>query len=109
MVDFTFSKKQLSSIKQNIITRNYSNFTKIAQLKKQSTNQFILENIPSLILNHDKCLSRVWNNGFGKQCSRCQKTDKYCQLHYNEIENHGYLKHGNIMEPPPKTFKKMSI
>ena len=109
MADFTLSKKQFAAISQNIITKNYDNFTKIAKLKNQSTNQFILEQIPSLIFNQDKCLSRVWNNGFGKQCSRCQKTDKYCQLHYNEIENHGFLKHGNIMEPPPKTFKKMSI
>ena len=109
MADFTLSKKQFAAIKQNIITKNYNNFTKIAQLKKLSTNQFILEHITSLVFNPDKCQSRVWNNGFGKQCSRCQKTDKYCQLHYNEIETHGHLKHGSILEEPPKTFKKLPI
>ena len=109
MVEFTITKKTLSNLKHNTITHNFKNFTKIANLKNKNLNQFILNEIPSLIYNPDKCLSRVWNKGFGKQCSRCPKNDKYCNLHNNELLTKGYLKHGNILESPPHFFKKGAI
>jgi hypothetical protein len=110
MADFSLSKKTISNLKKQIIHDNYDNFTKIANLKKQSINQFIITEIPSLIYNPNKCQSRVWNKGFGQQCSRCPKNGgKYCNLHYNELISKGYLKHGDIQDPPPKEFKKKAI
>ncbi len=109
MADFCLSKKTISNLKKQIIHDNYVNFQKIANIKNQSINQFIIENIPSLIYNPQKCQSRVWNKGCGQQCSRYKKNGKYCNLHYKELITKGYLKHGNILALPPKGFKKNAI
>ena len=38
-------------------------------------------------INYDKCMARIWNNGFGAQCSRnpFEESD-YCKLHLKKSE-----------------------
>lgn len=56
----------------------------------------------------DRCMARIWNNGYGGQCHRIKKESDYCLLHYKQSQRKG-LPHGRIDMPCPKILPKLSI
>ena len=73
-VDFTDIKKDISS---KVITRKKFTFTE------------------------NTCQARIWNEGFGGQCSSQKKTGDLCQKHHNILSKNGYLWLGYISEDKP--------
>ncbi|CAK9066875.1 TFIIS N-terminal domain-containing protein [Durusdinium trenchii] len=50
------------------------------------------------------CMSRVWNEGLGAQCSFPRRPGiDLCQMHNQQLKSQGYLTHGRVDGPiPPK-------
>jgi hypothetical protein len=54
----------------------------------------------------NKCKCRIWNNGYGGQCSNRIKQDNLCKRHFNMYHRDHVLPFGWIDEPlPPKNLK----
>ncbi len=47
----------------------------------------------------DRCIARIWNNGFGGQCTRKKQNGKHCLSHQKK------LNYGNITDKLPDSFK----
>ena len=47
----------------------------------------------------DRCKARIWNNGYGGQCTRNKHGDHHCLSHQKK------LKYGNIDDELPSNFK----
>ena len=50
----------------------------------------------------NKCLCRIWNNGYGGQCSNNSKVDHLCMRHYNMLKKDNILPFGYITESRPE-------
>ena len=50
----------------------------------------------------DTCQARIWNEGFGGQCSFHKNEGNLCKRHHNMFEKYGYLWLGYIHEDKPK-------
>ena len=55
---------------------------------KKSSGRAITK--PGDAFNQELCHCRVWNKGFGKQCSSKKVNGEYCTMHFKKIEE--YLK-----------------
>ena len=59
--------------------------------------------------NKSCCLARVWNKGYGGQCTRFKKEcQDYCLLHLKQYQN-GHLPHGRIDTPCPKILPRLRV
>ena len=54
-------------------------------------------------VSSERCLSRVWSNGRGAQCSRRPLAgEALCMLHHGEASNRGGLRHGLVTGEIPR-------
>lgn len=50
-----------------------------------------------ITINKKRCMSRIWNQGYGGQCTRyCQDSKDYCKIHQREIICKSELRYGRI-------------
>jgi hypothetical protein len=54
----------------------------------------------------NKCKCRIWNNGYGGQCSNRIKQDNLCKRHYNMLQKDHVLPFGWIDDPLPSSNLK---
>jgi hypothetical protein len=58
----------------------------------------------------NKCMCRIWNNGYGGQCSNVSKKDNLCLRHFNMKQKQNILPFGLINEAKPlRNMKDNSI
>jgi len=59
----------------------------------------------------NKCIARVWNYGYGRQCSRNICNRNLCKTHLKQLDTKGSLSLNTIYEPKPNFsgFKPSSI
>lgn len=61
-------------------------------------------NAPPPVPDDRRCMARVWNRGKGGRCSRSMCADSdLCGHHCKLLEKNGFLQHGKMNEPPPKS------
>ena len=71
---------------------------KKAPTPKKSPMERALEDV-----NHDKCLARVWGNGYGGQCTRKPgENGCMCKLHQGKVDKYGSWFFGLVTEPRPE-------
>lgn len=109
MTEYNVGKSLIYNLKQKILCDYDEIFSEESKKYNISKKLYLLEVFPSIIYNKNKCHSRIWNNGFGMQCSRNIVSNKLCKIHYNELLETGCLKHGHILDEPPIYFKKCSL
>ena len=72
--------------------------TKKAPTPKKSPMERALDDV-----NHDKCLARVWGNGYGGQCSRKPgESGCMCKMHQGKVDKYGSWFFGLVTEPRPE-------
>ena len=109
MVDYDISYKLNSELKKYILEKYNHDFIKIAENNNITRNKLLIDNCPYLIIDKTKCIARVWNNGFGKQCSRKHTNRNLCNVHYKQFQENGELTLKTIYDEKPPYFNKYSI
>ena len=63
---------------------------------------------PDIVAGFAPCMSRIWNNGRGGQCSRARiEGSDYCKSHQQQVKKRGRLTHGRIDgDVPPEKQKE---
>ena len=125
-ISIIVSEKTLQRLDEYLVTYHNNIILRIEQHKKLSLDDFKNINnkkkkntraekgscqyrIERRDIDHDLCLARVWNNGFGGQCCRPKKCGDYCKNHYLQEKRNMKLPHGRIDMPCPKILKGLSI
>ena len=68
-------------------------------IKKDMSSKVITRT--KFTFTENTCQARIWNEGWGGQCSSQKKTGHICQTHHNVLLNKGYLWLGYITEDKP--------
>ena len=109
MVDYDVSYKLNDKLKKYILEKYNNVFNEIAEKQNKTRNEILIENAPFIIIDKTKCIARVWNNGFGKQCSRFKEDGGLCRIHCNQFQKKMELPLKTIYDEKPKYFNKYSI
>lgn len=109
MVDYDVSYKLNDDLKKYILEKYNHVFTEVSEKQNKTRNEILIENAPFIIIDKTKCIARVWNNGFGKQCSRFKEDRGLCKIHCKQLQKKGELTLKTIYDEKPKYFNKYSI
>ena len=119
-VFFYISENILSEI-DNILKNKNEEIIKWISNRQEVSNELLLHEIlpsnkkPSnskKISDKERCMSRIWNNGYGGRCSRIRKDYgmktqcNFCNFHQKEFLNKGQLRYGRIDEISPFRLSK---
>ena len=69
-------------------------------IRDDNDNKYISRKIT--INKKNKCITRLWNNSYGGQCSHLDTCNNYCKKHDLMIKKYGKLRFGNINEIYPE-------
>lgn len=89
------SEDEMTKMIDNYFTENDIVFESLPN-EKQYVDRSLFEG------KQDRCCARVWNGGYGGQCSRKQKRNELCQKHQDIIIQQGELWLGYITEKRPE-------
>lgn len=109
MVDYDIRYKLNDDLKKYILEKYNDIFVDITEKQNTTRNKWLIENAPFIIIDKNKCIARVWNNGFGKQCCRFKSNRNMCHIHYKQLQNKGELPLKTIYDEKPDYFNKYSI
>ena len=109
MVECDISMSMVNDLKRYILQEYNSYFLQLSDLENVSRNNYLATYMPYLIENKHNCIARVWNNGFGKQCSHKKKHNDLCSLHLKQYRSEKGLVLGTIFDDRPDYFNKYSI
>ena len=109
MTEYNVNKALISKLKENILQKYDDQFSNASKKHGVTKKEYLLKVFPSLVYKKNRCCSRVWNSGFGLQCSRKPLSNGLCKIHYKEVLKKGFLKHGHILDDPPHMFNSKSI
>lgn len=129
MTDYCISKHTIKELDKYIISQNIILLKKIANDYKINQDEFIKDILSTYIDNNllnkelykdnnnklikdnnkknikvKRCMSRIWNQGYGGQCTKnCyysndDKLKDYCKIHQGEIIRKNELRYGRIDE-----------
>lgn len=111
MTEYEISSRLNNELKKDLITKYNDIFQELAKTQQKTNNNFLIQYCPFLIEKQNKCIARVWNDGYGGQCSRNICHRNLCKTHLKQLETKGCLSLNNIYEPKPNFsgFKPSSI
>lgn len=108
MVDYDMSKSNIPELKKMILQDYEKIFLDLSDYYNLERNELLKQFFGYLIEDNTKCIARVWNKGFGKQCSRKKKDCDLCTLHLKQYKSKGLVL-GTIYDEKPYYFNKYSI
>ena len=105
-VSVIVSKNTLKQLDQFLIYHQNQFIKRLENENQISLKSYLIEKKPQ---DRICCLARIWNKGYGGQCSRFRiKGHDYCLLHFKQFQQ-GHLPHGRIDTPCPKILPRLCV